>query len=84
MKKIKIPNADASIRELAEFWDTHSVTDFEDQLELVNETPSKRGTVVQVLLKPDEALALRNLAKSKHVKESKLVHKWIREKIRAA
>ena len=32
----KIPETD-SIRELASFWDTHDLTDFEDQLEEVTE-----------------------------------------------
>jgi len=36
MKKPKMPETD-SIRELAEFWDTHDLTDFEDELEEVTE-----------------------------------------------
>ncbi len=31
----KIPNSD-SIEDLAEFWDTHDLTDFEDELEEVD------------------------------------------------
>ena len=82
MKKVKIPNTD-SIKELAEFWETHDVTDFEDQLELVNKSPFKRDSVVQVRLKPKEAQALKKLAKSKRLRDSDLVHRWIREKISA-
>jgi hypothetical protein len=37
MNKQRIPQAD-SIQELAEFWDTHDVTDFEDELEEVTES----------------------------------------------
>lgn len=36
MNKKEIPQTD-SIQELAHFWDTHDVTDFEDQLEEVKE-----------------------------------------------
>ncbi len=32
----QIPQTD-SIKELAEFWDTHEITDFEEQLEEVDE-----------------------------------------------
>ena len=34
MKKSKLPRTD-SIQELAEFWDTHDVTDFDEELEEV-------------------------------------------------
>ena len=34
MKTPQIPHAD-SIEELAQFWDTHDLTDFEDQLEVI-------------------------------------------------
>ena len=84
MKKVKIPNTDSTIKELAEFWQTHDVTDFLDQLELVNDSPVSRDPIVQVRLKPKEAQALKKLAKSKRLKDSDLVHRWIREKIRAA
>ena len=36
MRKRKLPNTD-SVEELARFWDTHDVTDFEDELEEVTE-----------------------------------------------
>lgn len=41
MKPQMIPNTD-SIDELARFWDTHDVTEFEDQLEEVTETVFER------------------------------------------
>jgi len=43
MNKFKIPETD-SIEELARFWDTHDLTDFEDQLEEVVEPVFKRQT----------------------------------------
>ena len=45
MKKSRIPQTD-SIKELAEFWDTHDFTDFEDELEEVTEPVfAERGAV---------------------------------------
>jgi hypothetical protein len=41
-----IPNID-SIEELAAFWDTHDLTDFEDELEEVGEPVFDRGADVQ-------------------------------------
>ena len=35
MNRTKMPRTD-SIQELARFWDTHDLTDFEDELEAVN------------------------------------------------
>ncbi len=35
MNRTKMPRTD-SIQELAHFWDTHDLTDFEDELEVVN------------------------------------------------
>jgi hypothetical protein len=49
---MKIPDTD-SIRELAEFWDTHDVTDFDDQLEEVAEPVFVRPAVT-VPLSADE------------------------------
>jgi hypothetical protein len=37
MKAQRFPQTD-SIRELAQFWDTHDLTDFEDELEEVSES----------------------------------------------
>ncbi len=37
MSDLKIPDTE-SINELAQFWDKHDLTDFEDQLEEVNES----------------------------------------------
>ena len=44
MSTKKIPQFD-SIQEMAHFWDTHDLTDFEDELEEVNEPIFVRETV---------------------------------------
>jgi hypothetical protein len=47
MKKSKLPKTD-SIQELAEFWDAHDLTDFEEELEEVAEPVFVRGAAIKV------------------------------------
>jgi hypothetical protein len=49
MKRPSIPDTD-SIRELAEFWDTHDVADFEDYLEEVHEPVFERAGTPGVII----------------------------------
>jgi len=75
-----IPQTD-SIRELAEFWDTHDLTDFEHQLEEVTEPVFERQKAVQVLLPTRDAEALESLAQSQGVDSAELIRTWVREKV---
>jgi hypothetical protein len=77
--KPEIPKTD-SIEELARFWDTHELTDYDAEL---NEVPSPfvRLDVVQVPLTADERDALRKLASNQGVDESALIHGWVKEKL---
>ena len=79
---MKLPTTD-SIRELAEFWDTHEVTDFADQLEEVPETVFGRreGASVTVPLSESERDAIRRMAESRGVDEAALIHEWVQEKL---
>ncbi|MDQ3011735.1 MAG: BrnA antitoxin family protein [Acidobacteriota bacterium] len=81
--KERIPQTD-SIRELAEFWDTHDVTDFEDELEEVTEPVFERGAVFRLHLAPKEAAAVGEIAKDKGVAPDDLIREWVEEKLRAA
>jgi len=71
MKKDKIPQTD-SIHELAKFWDTHDLADYEEQLEEIAEPVFEREQVVRVQLPSKEAEAVENLAKSKRARFSQL------------
>jgi hypothetical protein len=53
MKKHRLPATD-SIRELAKFWDTHEVTDFEGELKVVSDPVFARSVPIQVRLPADE------------------------------
>ncbi len=78
---MKIPDTD-SIRELAEFWDTHDVAAFEDQLEEVHEPVFARPkSAITVPLTGDERSAVRRLAASRGVEEAELIHEWVQEKL---
>lgn len=75
-----IPQTD-SIQELARFWDTHDLTEFEDQLEEVVEPVFEPEAVINIMLAPEEIEALDELAKSKGVASVDLIRQWVREKI---
>ena len=67
---------------MAHFWDTHDLTDFEDELEEVSDAVFDRAAVIKIRLLPNEAEAVRQLAKSRRISYQELIHEWVREKIR--
>ena len=83
MRSRRIPDTD-SIEELARFWDSHDLTDFEDQLEEIRTPVFVRGpeATFAIALTPEEVQALRRIARSQGVKEPTLMRKWVREKLR--
>ena len=85
MKSQRIPETD-SIEELSRFWDTHDLTDFEDELEEVHTPVFVRGEepTVAIALKPREVQALKRMARSEGVKEAILIREWVREKLRGS
>jgi predicted DNA binding CopG/RHH family protein len=83
MNKTKIPQTD-SIEELARFWDTHDLTQFEDELEEVFEPVFERETAITIRLQPEEAEAVKEMAASQGVPDTDLIHQWVREKLQAA
>jgi hypothetical protein len=80
MKDKSIPETD-SIQELARFWDTHDLMDYEDELEEVDEPVFQRGKLMKIRLESEEAEAVESIAKSRGVSDSELIHEWVREKI---
>ena len=78
---MKIPNTD-SIRELADFWDTHEVTAFADQLEeVVDPVFARAKNTVIVPLSSHERTVIREIAASRGVDEATLIHEWVQEKL---
>ena len=82
MKTQRLPQAD-SIQELAQFWDTHDLTDFEDELEEATEPVFEPARVIPLNLESDEAEAVRRIAEAKGITDAELIRGWVREKIHA-
>jgi hypothetical protein len=80
MRKSKLPKID-SIEKLAEFWDTHDLTDFEDELEEVSDPVFVRGSAINVHLKSREAEAVEQMAQAKGVSPEELVRAWVLQKL---
>ena len=79
----KLPTTD-SILELAAFWQGHDVTDFEEELEEVREPVFQRAHIIGVPLTEDEHQAVRDAAVARGLDESRLIHEWVRERLRHA
>jgi hypothetical protein len=80
MKKSKLPKTD-SIQQLAEFWDTHDLTDFEDDLEEVAEPVFVRRAAIEVPLESREVKAVEQMADAKGVSREELVRGWVLQKL---
>ena len=81
MRRKEIPQSD-SIQELAAFWDTHDVTEFEDQLEVVGGTVFERqAELIAVPLRPTEIEAVKRIADSKGIGYDALIREWVIEKL---
>jgi predicted HicB family RNase H-like nuclease len=73
-----LPETD-SISELAAFWQTHDLTDFEDEFEEVSEPVFVRTKQVIVRLSPADAAALHVRATKQRISEVDLVSRWVHE-----
>ena len=78
----RIPETD-SIEELAKFWDTHDLTDFEDQLEEVPEPvfQGEPGAKISIRLNARELESLRRLAIERGLEEAVLIREWVLERL---
>ena len=82
MSTRKLPQID-SIQELARFWDTHDLTEFESELEDATEPVFKGGKIIPLHLQSREAEIVRQIAKAKGIADEEVVREWVLEKIRA-
>ena len=78
MKPKRTPQTD-SIQELAEFWDTHDLTDFEGELEEVQEPVFQPGVTIPLTFK--DATIVNAIAKSRGISPRTLIQEWISENI---
>jgi hypothetical protein len=77
-KQINIPEFN-TLQEMAEFWDTHDITDFEDQLIEVKEPIFKnlRSRIITVTLDADHYEMLQEIADHEHQDTISLVQGWV-------
>jgi hypothetical protein len=70
-----------TLKEIAEFWDTHSLADFDDQTYEVEMTfePSARRPVVTI--EPELMEDLRRIAHERKVSTQTLVNLWLRQRV---
>lgn len=81
--KENLPTTD-SIQELAAFWQRHDITDFEEELGEVLEPVFQRPRVVRVPLTEAEHRAVQDAAAARGLDESRLLHEWVRDRLRQA
>jgi predicted DNA binding CopG/RHH family protein len=80
MNKSKLPKID-SIQQLAQFWDTHDLTDFEEELEDVAKPVFVRATTIKVPLESRELDEVEQMALAKGVSREELIRGWVRERL---
>jgi len=82
MKHQPIPQTD-SIQELAAFWDTNDVTDFDDKLEEVTEVvfEPRAKESFEIRLGETEVAVVERLARSRGIGTAELIEQWVREKV---
>jgi hypothetical protein len=78
----KRPETD-SIRALAEFWQSHNLTDVDDALVEVTEPVFQREESLSVVLPAADLAALRARARQEQIPETALVSRWIHERLNA-
>ena len=74
--KAKLPRLD-SIQELAKFWDTHDVMDFDAELVQASAPVFVRKIAINVPLESNEVEAVERLAKARGVSREELVRSLV-------
>lgn len=74
----------ASREEEAQFWDTHDIADFQDEIRPVRARFAKNlSEGITIRLDPDTLNSLREQAKAKGIGPTTLARMWILEHLRA-
>ena len=70
-----------TMEEMAEFWETHSLADFEDQTYEVEMTFDSSARRSFVGIEPELMEELRRIAKKRQVSTQTLVNVWLRQRV---
>ena len=76
-----IPKHFTSIAEAAEFWDTHDLTDYEDQTREVHFEVDLQRRVFLTALEPELAKEIALRAHQQGISSETLINVWLKEKI---
>ncbi len=70
-----------TVEEMAEFWDTHSLADYDDQTYEVEMTfdPAARRSLVGI--KPELMNELRRIARLRQVSTQTLINVWLQQRV---
>ena len=80
--KTELPATFETLEEMADFWDTHDVTDFEEFLTPVDATVAMSPRHEYVITLSDSLdLLLQKAQKSEGVSLNTLVNLWVQEKL---
>ena len=80
--KMKIPEF-KTIKEMARFWDSHDITDFEDQLTEVKEPifQKMKSRIISFKLDSEQYEKLKKIAAQKKLNTVSLVNQWVTKQI---
>jgi hypothetical protein len=70
-----------TLEEIAEFWDTHSLADHEDEIQEVEMTFDPSAQRAWVGIEPDLMADLRRIAGERQVSIQTLVNVWLRQRV---
>ncbi len=67
--------------EIGEFWDTHSLADYDDETYEVEMTFEASARCTAVNIEPELLDDVRRIAHARHVSAQTLVNLWLRERV---
>lgn len=73
-----------TIREMADFWDTHDVSDYHDQTHKVEMTFALETRTHYVAIDPELMARLRKLARQRGISLESLANLWLQERALAS
>lgn len=78
-----IPDEFASVREAGKFWDTHDLTDYEEQTQQVDFEVDLKGSFFLTALEPELAKKVADYAHRQGMSTETLINLWLGEKLEA-
>ena len=70
-----------SLEELADFWDSHDMADFEGETEAVDMTFDLKARRHYVAIDPDLLISLRETAQTRGLTTESLINLWLQERL---